>query len=368
MRNNPTSLSRQDTVEVNIRQWIMTGRYTLGAWLPSISQLCREFQVSDKTVKRALDRLKDEGLIRGVNGRGLLVSRRQRTVLLLTYRGSSANWSHATGEENRMRKAVESWHEKIEILGRANDNPIGADLEKHAETVRRADVVVTYSIQNDDYHLKLAALGKPVLAIDFCPQRAAINSVSFASFQAGYRAARHLIELGHRKLAFVGVVRDVTVREPEKHIVVLPENDTELAQAGFRSALLDAGMPTNEAWQRKPSNRDAESETALVELFRGQDRPTALVCWQPKGAMDAPKVLRAAGFSVPGQISVCQATGRPIPQEEGETLICYDMRQVFDLAIERLEQLIEEPEMPQRISQIVPIIRAGNTSAPLYGA
>lgn len=357
MKNASRALNRQEYVEVQLRQWIMTGRYVSGAWLPSIAQLCQRFQVSDTTVKLALDRLKNDGLIKGFNGKGLQVSRRQKKVLLLGY-GLFSTDSKNSEDDGLIRQAVEGWHEKFEEFGREPDDAIGANLEKHAEAIQSADVIVTFSIQSEDYHIRLAKFKKPVLAIDFCPQRAMINSVSFASYQAGYRATRHFLDQGHRRIAFVGMRRDVLVRVPRPHTVSLAETDTELALAGYRHALSDAGLPVQDTLVRRAEI--AEAAGAMREVCAAPVAPTALVSWHAKQSVDAVRVLREAHLAVPQLAGICQLTVEPPPPEGAETLINYNRREVFDLAIERLHRLLEEPRTAPRIYQVIPVFREGH--------
>src|SRR5687767_9303500 len=76
--------TRTNEVRAEILKWIAEGHYLEGSWLPSIARLCDTLQVSDTTVKRALTLLKRRGVVKGVNGRGVRVCRRRKTVLVLS--------------------------------------------------------------------------------------------------------------------------------------------------------------------------------------------------------------------------------------------------------------------------------------------
>ena len=58
-------------IAAELRHRIETGRIT--AKLPTLEQLIEEFGVSEKTIRRALDELKDEGLVYSQPGRGTYV-------------------------------------------------------------------------------------------------------------------------------------------------------------------------------------------------------------------------------------------------------------------------------------------------------
>lgn len=353
----------QEEVEATIRKWILTGRYLEGAWLPSIAQLCKHFKVSDKTVKIALNKLKQENLLKGVNGRGLQVCRKRKSVLVLSRRRVKPDWSNMSPEEAVLRTAVESWHEQIFILGRDNDSALGPDLRAHADRIRAADVVVTYGIQNEDYHLQLAEYGRPVLAIDFWPARAAISSASHASFQAGYTATRHFLDLGHRCIAFLGVCRRVLVREPHQHYEQLPESDTELADSGYRQALRDFGIEPVASLIAKDTS--APDPQTLLNLVRQNPAPTAVVCWTRAGGLPARQVLEGAGIRVPEHLSLCQAVSLEHPEtaDYTGTAVEFDLRPVMQLSTRSLQYLLNDPKAQPQVAQIVPTLRVGDTSA-----
>lgn len=60
-------------IAAELRHRIETGRIT--AKLPTLMALTEEFGVSEKTIRRALDVLKDEGLTYSQPGRGTFVKR-----------------------------------------------------------------------------------------------------------------------------------------------------------------------------------------------------------------------------------------------------------------------------------------------------
>jgi GntR family transcriptional regulator len=62
---------------------IAAGRWTLGARVPSEPDLCRHFDVSRTTIRLALSRLEQRGLIERIKGRGTFVQRTQPGLWLL---------------------------------------------------------------------------------------------------------------------------------------------------------------------------------------------------------------------------------------------------------------------------------------------
>lgn len=69
-RNSPVDLHEQ--LANLLREQIITGE--LAGRIPSIKHLAQQYEVSTKTVERALDTLKVEGLIVARVGRGFFVT------------------------------------------------------------------------------------------------------------------------------------------------------------------------------------------------------------------------------------------------------------------------------------------------------
>ncbi len=78
--SSATRLLRQDGVALwrqiadRLRQEIASGRYPSGGQLPTEHELSRQFDVNRHTVRRALEELSHEGLIRVEQGRGSFVT------------------------------------------------------------------------------------------------------------------------------------------------------------------------------------------------------------------------------------------------------------------------------------------------------
>ncbi|GAC1410563.1 MAG: LacI family DNA-binding transcriptional regulator [Candidatus Velthaea sp.] len=115
----------------------------------------------------------------------------------------------------------------------------------------------------------------------------------------GMRAlTRHLISIGHRKIAFIGGFAHITV--------------TQDRLAGAAEALLEAGMTLDERWIL-PGNMQRESgETAIAEMeARGLD-PTAIVAINDEMAVGALAALRRRGYRVPDDLSLAGFDDIPI--------------------------------------------------------
>lgn len=116
---------------------------------------------------------------------------------------------------------------------------------------------------------------------------------------------RHLAELGHRQVAWIG------------------GNCKLMRHADRYQALQDAlrrhELQLGEAWSFLENDADRQEGRAAAERFLGQKgrkRPTALVCYNGMMARGAINFLQSRGLSVPGDLSVVAVDATRICKEE----------------------------------------------------
>lgn len=118
------------------------------------------------------------------------------------------------------------------------------------------------------------------------------NSVTVDEHGGGELVARHLIELGHTRLAFV---------EPGR-----PDRADARRREGFRRAAADAGLqPIVIAWD--PPEGDVSIEGVTTDwptIFADPGAPTAIFAANDFAAIDILDVADALGIPVPGALSI----------------------------------------------------------------
>ncbi len=117
-----------------------------------------------------------------------------------------------------------------------------------------------------------------------------VSTVQDDSLAAGELAARHLLELGHRKLAFIGPVSSASA--------------FRLRERGYAQALREAGaVPPSDYWQRADASV-AGGLSAMRALLALPDRPTAVFCANDLIALGAHKACAIAKVSLPAELSI----------------------------------------------------------------
>ena len=171
------------------------------------------------------------------------------------------------------------------------------DVSEHAETVAGVDPRLS----------ALFARRLPFVMVDGGESQAPCR-VGIDDRGASAAATRHLLDLGHRKLAVVALPRapgsqagpiDPDSPEGVRYTV------TGARLAGVRDALREAGLPV----EGLPVLASADENPSVGFELGGQlldraDRPTAVVCMSDELAAGVLEAAAIRGVDVPGQLSV----------------------------------------------------------------
>jgi LacI family transcriptional regulator len=115
--------------------------------------------------------------------------------------------------------------------------------------------------------------------------------VGFDNRAAGAHAARHLVELGHRRIAMIAGIRRNNDRATDR-------------VAGVSDALRAASLSLPEEWILECRYDYNEAGQALRRLLALSPRPTAIVCGNDVLAIGALFEAQAAGVHVPADLSI----------------------------------------------------------------
>lgn len=130
----------------------------------------------------------------------------------------------------------------------------------------------------------------PVVAVDPHTGPAGFPTVDSDNLAGAVQAVRHLIELGHTRIGFLGGRPDL--------------ESSRLREAGYRTALAEAGIEVDPALVRVAEyTRDgaADPTTAMLAL---PDPPTAIFAANDLSAMGILDTARELRISVPEELSV----------------------------------------------------------------
>ena len=144
-----------------------------------------------------------------------------------------------------------------------------------------------------------------------------------------YRATHHLLELGHRDIAFFGFKVD----EPFIHE----------RESGYRQAMADAGIEVKPEWVVTELTHDSRSaKAAALRMLRTQ-RISAVACCSDVIAMGVTQAAKELGLKIPDDLSVTGFDGVGVDLMTDPQLTT--MRQpVFDIGRRLAEILVSRIE------------------------
>ncbi|MET0829769.1 MAG: LacI family DNA-binding transcriptional regulator [Microbacterium sp.] len=130
----------------------------------------------------------------------------------------------------------------------------------------------------------------PLVAIDPHAGPADLPTVECDSFGGALQATRHLIELGHSRIGFIAGRTDL--------------RSSIARDAGYRRALVNAGLPVDPALVGSGSYRQDAVRVAALEMLSRLDRPTAIFAANDISALEIMKVAAELGLDVPQDLSI----------------------------------------------------------------
>jgi DNA-binding LacI/PurR family transcriptional regulator len=143
------------------------------------------------------------------------------------------------------------------------------------------------------------SLKTPLVLVDNYTPNISVDAVLCDNFEGARTAVNYLIEQGHRQIAFIGGPVLGGPR-PINKIYTL-----ERRAAGYRTALLDAGLEVNYNLIESCSNLNPESSYEACQRLLASGIPfSAIFCANDETAIGSLKALREAGRRIPEEISL----------------------------------------------------------------
>ncbi|HEY0189019.1 MAG TPA: LacI family DNA-binding transcriptional regulator [Cellulomonas sp.] len=169
-------------------------------------------------------------------------------------------------------------------------------LSRLSGTLIDGAVLVTPTVLDAD-------AGVPVVAVDPHTGPTGPPTVDSDNLAGAVLATQHLLDLGHRRIGFVAGRPDL--------------ESSRLREAGYRQALVEAGIAVDEELIRVGDYRMESARGPVAELLALPDRPTAVFAANDLTAIAALDVAHEAGIAVPEALSVIGFDN--VPEAAGAT-------------------------------------------------
>ncbi|MFN8466077.1 MAG: LacI family DNA-binding transcriptional regulator [Caldilineaceae bacterium] len=205
-------------------------------------------------------------------------------------------------------------------------------------------------------HAELAARLRtrniPVVVIDRDVSEAPIDRAHIDNVAGGYLATRHLLDLGHRRIGYIG---------GPPHLSPVPDRS-----AGYCRALQEAGLPIDDRLIIAGNFRDFSGYSGAQALFALPDPPTAIFAGNDLMAIGVLAAARDAGIAVPDDLSIVgfddiHLAGYINPPL---TTVAQPKYELGVIAAELLLARLAKPDMPpqRRLLQAQLVVRQSTTA------
>lgn len=298
--NTPAKTSVSSEIFTTLRREILSGKFARNEKFPSEQMLVRRFKVARTTVRLALNRLKEDGILETRNGSGTYLSAMANRVtgrlgLIIPHithgeisppicsaiaqaasdAGYTILFGGATSEdpETRVRRMLTLSQGVAGVF----IEPIELVADASAVTMRLIRLFEAHNI--------------PVILLDRDivppPERSAYDVVAIDNVQVGYRLATHLIERGAKRICLFA--------RPDSAPTV------RMRFQGAREAMLDRGLAVTASTCCLAQPDDA---AAVGKLLRLKAPPDAFLCANDITAFSLVKTLGKFKKRVPRDVLV----------------------------------------------------------------
>jgi DNA-binding LacI/PurR family transcriptional regulator/DNA-binding transcriptional regulator YhcF (GntR family) len=350
---NPKFLYLQ--VADNIENKIVNKAFTVGQKIPTVRELCKEFKVSITTMEEALSKLEKEGYISRRRSYGTFVVsskpvkeidlKRKNGICFTLCSHPEPNGSYKSDGftfdnlyyQEIMEGVVKKVKDKNAYL---IYNILREDEGKISLGGKEKDIAgMIFTGEFTRKHFKIIKKLKVpfVLIGNIVQKRKAdekVDIVDTDSFQGTYMAVKHLIDLGHKKIAYFYHYSGYFWEEEQLK--------------GYKQALKDAGIVCERNLQVEMGGVDSKIGYIAMKKVLDKSVPfTALVVIGNNCVFGILQAIEEKGLKIPEDISVVSGRFSEL------TTVTYDLEELGRVAVDRLFYRLENPEcQPERI--IVP--------------
>lgn len=198
---------------------------------------------------------------------------------------------------------------------------------------------------------KLRQRHMPFVSLDSQNRSADYSCVQVDNFDGGFQAGNYFLDMGHRKIGFIGGPMHLINSREREH--------------GLAAALARRGLSLYCSGGGDFSFR--EGYHVMKNWMEQGTMPTAVFAADCNLAMGAMTAIREAGFKIPADVSVCGFDDEPMAQEyvPALTTLAQPVREMAECAVEHLLLWAEGRRPGQMVCRFKPHLIVRDSAGPL---
>lgn len=176
----------------------------------------------------------------------------------------------------------------------------------------------------------------PMVLVNGAIRNSGLVSVQTDEGAGTLLAVRHLIELGHREIAFLGGESNMTT--------------TTVKLRAFRKAIKEAELALRPEWELTDSFSIDSGKRQMERLLAMDSQPTGVVCVNDYNAIGAIKVAVGAGLRVPDDISIVGFDDIPLAHDfiPELTTVSQNANELGSTAVQVLQQMMSGEQVKKQ--------------------
>lgn len=355
-----------------IRRAIRRGEYQPGDLIGTEHGMARKKNISRMTVRRASQVLITEGLVERRPGKGLYVradAESHRSTAVRSRPGQiqvisgNLEWEPSVQISRGVQTVAKGQGLQVQLYDAQGDEKLDLKMIRdlpHSQA-RGAVLISLHSHSFNEAVFALKERNFPFVLVDQRLHDIDVPSVVADSYSGGYQAGQMLLAQGHRRIAFIGDLIAMTVRD---------------RLAGLRDAINDAGIAYDRSLvvdlvsgTDRLGDWSGAIDEAAQQLMTRAPRPTAVFCSCDGVAKLLYRSLAAMNLSVPQDVSIVGFDDDPIAEwlSPALTTVRQPFHDMGQAAIELLCERIANPTAPvqHRVLPVELIQRESVAPAPV---
>ncbi len=236
---------------------------------------------------------------------------------------------------------------------------VASDGDHFLETVAALEPRVDGVLTIDLYHRTTDRAPTPELPLPVVTIGELLeghSGVAIPDEDAAQRATRHLLDLGHHRIALM--------TSPTQNASPVPG----LREQGFRRAMTVAGNDPDPSLIVDGRFELEGGAEAMAILLAGENPPTAVFCLSDLMALGAMQACREHSVSVPGDVSILGFDDHEVASAAGLTTMRQEVRAMGARAASMLIDRLENPDLtPTHEESAVELVVRTSTAPPRRG-
>jgi DNA-binding LacI/PurR family transcriptional regulator len=296
-----------------LRHLILSGQWTPGSRLPSETELQRQLKISRSTIRQALNNIETEGLIERVPGRGTFVAAPPPnnhlshfigyvTVDLLSSNETQyklLSGAESIAKEKGYRILFSNSNQQVDEEGRLLDQLLKDKV---------GGILIWPALNNDPSRrlFQLIRQGSiPIVLLDRTLPSLNCDCVSSDNYTGGYNAVKHLLDLGHQRIAFLSrpILQLSTIADRLRGYQQALQDASLTPLPPCLVGIVDQELTTPLAISAYSSGVSPEIEQ-IARYLESSERPTAIFAMNDLMALQALKAASQVGLRVPDDLSL----------------------------------------------------------------